>query len=111
MRKEMQEVEDYYAEVGDVITIPRKRGQFIVEEAEMTGGGLAQNNDVYPDAWHVKARRLTGAVQTLVGVKYNPRATLIEFTQHTNCYNDVIEGVKQIGKMEKIVDFRFIYND
>jgi len=60
LRKEMQEVEveDYYAEVGDVITIPGKRGQFVVEEAEMTGGGSAQGGDVYSDAWHVKARSL-----------------------------------------------------
>ncbi len=112
IRKEMQEVEvvDYYAEVGDVIKIPGKRGEFVVEEARMTGGGRAQI-DVYPDAWHVKARKLTGAVRDLTGVKYNPKATLIEFTQHTNSYNDVINGVEQIGKMEKIVDFRFIYND
>lgn len=111
IRKEMREVEvvDYYAEVGDVITIPGKRGEFVVEEAEMTGGG--GTHDVYPDAWHVKARKLTGAVRKLTGVKYNPKATLIEFTQHTNCYNNVIEGVEQIGKMEKVVDFRFIYND
>lgn len=112
IRKEMQEVEivDYYAEVGDVITIPGKRGEFVVEEARMTGGGQA-HNDIYPDAWHVKARKLIGVVRKLAGVKYNPKATLIKFTQHTTCYNNVIEGVEQIGKMEKIVDFRFIYND
>lgn len=112
IHREMQEVEivDYYAEVGDVIKIPGKRGEFVVEEAQMTGGG-GTHNDIYPDAWHVKARKLTGAVSKLTGVKYNPKATLIEFTQHTNCYNDVIDGVEQIGEMEKIVDFRFIYND
>ena len=40
IRKEMQEVDvvDYYAEVGDVITISGKRGEFVVEEARMTGG-------------------------------------------------------------------------
>ena len=111
-RKEMQEVEvvDYYAEVGDVITIPGKRGEFVVEEARMTAGGRA-HNDIYPDAWHVKARKLTGAVCELAGVKYNPKATLIKFTQHTNSYNSVINGVEQIAKMEKIVDFQLIMND
>ncbi len=112
IRKEMQEVEvvDYYAEVGDVIKIPGKRGEFVVEEARMTGGGRA-HNDTYPDAWHVKARKLTGAICQLTGVKYNPKATLVEFTQHTTSYNTVQNGVEQIGKMEKVVDFRFIYND
>lgn len=111
-RKEMQEVEveDYYAEVGDVIKIPGKRGEFVVEEARMTGGGQA-HNDIYPDAWHVWARKLTGTVYQLTKVQYNPKATLIKFTQHTNCYNTVIDGVEQIGKMEKIVDFRLILND
>lgn len=113
IRKEVQEVEveDYYAEVGDVIKIPGKRGEFVVEEARMTGGGSAQAGDVYPDAWQVKARKLTGSVYQLTKVKYNPKATLIEFTQHTNCYNTVIDGVEQIGKMEKIVDFRLIMDD
>ncbi len=102
-RKEMQEVEveDYYAEVGDVIKIPRRTGTFVVEEAKMTGGGRAHANDVYPDSWHVEARKLTNT-------KYNPKAKLIEFTQHTNCYNDVIEGVKQVGRMKKTVDFVWI---
>ena len=112
IRKEMQEVEvvDYYAEVGDVITIPGKRGEFVVEEARMTGGGQA-HNDIYPDAWHVKARKLTGSIYQLTKVQYNPKATLVEFTQHTNSYNTVIDGVEQIGEMEKIVDFRLIMDD
>ncbi len=107
--KEMREVEvvDYYAEVGDVITIPGKRGQFVVEEAEMTGGGMA-HNDVYPDAWHVKARSLRkkrSDSKDGSSVQYNPKARLVEFTQHTNSYNTVIDGVEQVGQMAKVVDF------
>ena len=113
IRKEMREVEveDYYAKVGDVITIPGKRGAFVVEEARMSGGGTAQGGDVYPDAWHVKARALrikrSGSKDTS-RFQYNPKAKLIEFTQHTNCYNNVIEGVVQVGQMKKVVDFRWV---
>ena len=110
IRKEMREVEvvDYYAEVGDVITIPGKRGQFVVEEARMTGGGYAQANDYYSDAWHVKARLLRKKRSDATdgsSFQYNPNARLVEFTQHTNSYNDVIDGVKQVGQMAKVVDF------
>ena len=102
-RKAMKEVEveDYYAEVGDVIKIPGKRGEFVVEEARMTGGGTAQAGDIYPDAWHVYARKLDNDV-------YKPATKLVEFTQHTNCYNTVVDGVKQVGQMKKIVDFEWV---
>ena len=110
IRKEMREVEvvDYYAEVGDVITIPGKRGHFVVEEARMTGGGTAMFNDEYPDAWHVKARALRkkwNDAKDGSSFQYNPKARLVEFTQHTNCYNTVIDGVEQVGQMAKVVDF------
>ncbi len=112
IRKEMQEVKvvDYYVEVGDVITIPGKRGQFVVEEAKMTGGGMA-HNDVYPDAWHVKARLLRKKrVDSKDGssLQYNPKAQLVKFTQHTKSYNNVIDGVKKVSAMVKIVDFQEI---
>jgi len=112
-RKEMQEVEvvDYYAEVGDVIKIPHRRGTFVVEEAKMTGGGSAQGGDVYPDAWHVKARKLTNTQynpKTNGFGLYNPKAKLIEFAQHTNCYNTVIDGVLKVGQMKKVVDFQWV---
>jgi len=110
-RTEMREVEvvDYYAEVGDVITIPGKRGRFVVEEAEMTGGGYAQGNDYYPDAWHVKVRLLRKKrcdAKDGVEYKYNPKARLFEFTQNTTSFNTVIEGVEQVGQMVKVVDFQ-----
>ena len=108
VRKEMREVEveDYYAEVGDVITIPGKRGHFVVEEAEMTGGSKMQG---YPDVWHVKARKLTNGVSSAgYRGKYNPVAKTIKFTQHTNCYNDVINGVEKVAQMKKVVDFRWV---
>ena len=96
IRKEMQEVEveDYYAEMGDVITIPRRRGTFIVEDAQMTGGGQA-HNDIYPDSWHVEARVLND------DGTYDPSARLVRFTQHTNSYNNVIVGVEKVGEMTR----------
>lgn len=112
IRKEMQEVEvvDYYAEVGDVITIPGKRGQFVVEEARMTGGGTAQGSDVYPDAWHVEARSLsTERTDAITGSSchYDLKARPIKFTQHTNCYTTVIDGVLKVGQMKKFVTFEW----
>lgn len=88
-------MKEYYAKEGDVITIPRKKGKWVVEKAEMSGGGTAMFNDRYPDAWHVSARRLND------NDTYNPDRRLFNFTQHTNCYNSVIDGVEKVGKMKK----------
>ena len=86
---------DERARLGDVLTIPGHPGKWVVERAEMTGGGIAQGGDVYPDAWHVWARRL-GA-----GGRYVRKAArVITFTQNTSSYNDCIRGVQVVGKME-----------
>ena len=95
----MKHDQDYCAQVGDVVKIPGKRGLWVVEQARMTGGGTAMFNDYYPDAWHVWARKLNK------NKEYNPKATGIEFTQNTNCYNTVIDGVEKIGKMTTVRDF------
>lgn len=82
------------AQVGDVIKIPGHGDDlWVVEEAKMTGGGIAMFNDPYPDAWHVTARRLLASKQ------YSPYTPDITFTQNTNCYNNCIEGVVIVGKM------------
>lgn len=88
-------MKEYYAKEGDVIEIPRKDGKWIVERAEMSGGGVAMFNDTYPDAWHVWARKLHD------DGTYNPDRRLFKFTQNTNCYNSVIDGVEKVGQMKK----------
>jgi hypothetical protein len=78
------------SKVGDVIEIPGKKGFWIVEKTEMTGGGTGHGpHDIYPDAWHVTARRLEG--NEAVGKPF-------VFTQDTNCFNTCIEGVKTVEK-------------
>jgi len=36
----------------------RATAKFVVEKANMQGGGTGHGRDVYPDGWHVQARRL-----------------------------------------------------
>jgi len=86
---------EYYAKEGDVITISRKDGKWIVEKAEMSGGGVAMFRDTYPDAWHVWARKLNE------DGTYASKRRLLKFTQHTNCYNSVIDSVEKVGQMKK----------
>lgn len=90
---------EYYAQIGDVIEFPKREGKWVVEKAEMTGGGYAMFNDYYPDAWHVTARRLND------DGSYNPKRRTVRFTQNTVCYNTVIKGVKKVGKLKKVVNF------
>ena len=89
----------YFAKVGHIISIPKKSGTWVVEEAEMTGGGYAQAMDYYPDSWHVIARKLDK------DGSYNPKGRKTTFTQNTNCYNTVIEGVKKVGQKKRVVEF------
>lgn len=86
---------DPMANVGDVILIPGFKHEYVVERALMTGGGSC-HNDSYPDAWHVEARRLTPEGN------YDPKGRLIRFTQNTNCYSTVRNGVKIVRKMRRV---------
>jgi len=88
---------------GDIIIIPGKRGSFLVESAKMSGGGYGHGpGDIYPDAWTVRARRLYGSGG------FNPRSKIFEFTQDTNCYNNCIDNVKIIGKMEEVITWKCV---
>lgn len=97
-------VSEYYAEKGDIITIPGKTGLWVVEDAKMTGGGRA-HNDSYPDAWHVWARLLTYENAQATAPTYDPNAPEIKFTQHTNSFNTVIDGVAPAGRMRPTFEF------
>ena len=71
----------------------RGRARFVVEATEMTGGGTGHGpGDVYPDGWHVTARRLRddGA--------YDPDGEVIRFYQ-TGCFNCMVEAPSIVGKM------------
>ena len=97
-------VMDYYAEEGDIISLPNRDGYWLVEDAGMSGGSVAAG---YPSAWHVSARRLSEKVADLFEFKpeYDPQGETLTFTQHTRNYNNVIDGVQPIGKMRKTFVF------
>lgn len=58
----------------------RAHERFVVESAQMTGGGHAMNNDHYPDAPHYIARSIEHGYR-------------VYFTMRTNSYNNVIPFV------------------
>jgi hypothetical protein len=72
----------------------RAKAKFVVERAELEGGGTAHGPyDVYPDGWHITARRL------FKNGKYNPKGEVIDFYM-TGCFNYMIEKVKIVDKMQ-----------
>jgi hypothetical protein len=75
----------------------RARAKFVVEAANMQGGGTGHGpGDVYPDGWHVRARRLNG------NGTYDRNGEMIEFYM-TGCFIGLIkaEEVEIIGKMQR----------
>lgn len=90
MSKQVQE--------GDVIRLGQTL--FVVEEAQMGGGGTAHGpHDVYPDAWQVKARALRK------NGKYDPKGKIREFNQMTTCFTNIIDEVEVVGKMKRSVHY------
>lgn len=93
-------MKEYYAKEGDVIQIPGKTGEFLVIDAEFTGGGTGHGPyDVYPDAWHVTAKKVYDG---------KPVGRSVKFTQNTNNYSDCIDGVVKVGKMKKPVTWEMV---
>jgi hypothetical protein len=86
------------ARVGDVIEIPRRRGLWVVERAEMEGGGYAMGTDYYEDALHVTARKLNskGGYN-----RYDKHGRALTFTMDTRSYNTCIDGIVIHGRMEQ----------
>ncbi|MEA3513918.1 MAG: hypothetical protein U9R34_00400, partial [Nanoarchaeota archaeon] len=84
------------AQVGDVIIIDEKKAlEYIVIQAELEGGGTGHGpHDIYPDGWHVKARKLNS------GRIYNPQAEAIDFYQ-SGSFTNMKETVELVGKMEQ----------
>lgn len=73
----------------------RAKAKFVIEIANMEGGGTGHGlGDVYPDGWHVYARRLNA------DGTYNPNGEVIHFymSGDFNC-KVVAEDVQVVGKM------------
>lgn len=84
-------------QIGDVFTSPKLQGKWVVEETAMTGGGTGHGpHDVYPDGWHVSARRLT-----TLGY-YDPTGMTTHFYQ-SGCFTNMIrpDEVTVVGKMKR----------
>ena len=75
------------------------KGHYVVEHARSEGGGTAHGpHDVYPDGWHIKARKLWD------DGTYNPNGTEIEFYQ-SGAFTAVNKDVPVVRKMRRNVTF------
>lgn len=85
------------AQVGDVIIPDEKKAlEYIVIRAELEGGGTGHGfHDIYPNGWHVKARKLNS------DGSYNSEAKTIDFYQ-SGSFTNMKEKVKIVGKMKQI---------
>ena len=71
---------------GDVFTFVdgRQTGEWVVERTAMTGGGTGHGpHDIYPDGWHVTARRLTATGA------YDPTGVTTKFYQ-SGCFTNMV---------------------
>lgn len=73
----------------------RGTAKFVVIDGVMSGGGIAQGNDVYPDGWHITARRLNNQGS------FDPKGEVIVFYM-TGCFINMIppEEVQILGHMQ-----------
>jgi hypothetical protein len=75
------------------------KGCYVVEHAAMEGGGTGHGaHDIYPDGWHIRARKLKA------DGSYNPMGVEIEFYQ-SGAFTVVNEKVPVVGKLHRVVDF------
>jgi hypothetical protein len=74
----------------------RGNSSFVVEEAKLDGGGTGHGPyDIYPDGWHILARKL-GKDET-----YDPKGQLIQFYQDGS-FDCVISEIEVVGKMKRM---------
>ena len=74
----------------------RAKAKFVVEVANIQGGGTGHGSgDVYPDGWHVQARRLND------DGTYNPNGEIIRFYM-SGCFTCMVKpkDVQVVGKMQ-----------
>ncbi len=76
--------------------LSRGKAEYVVIEASMQGGGTGHGqHDVFPDGWHIVAKRLKP------GRKWDPRGEEIAFYM-TGCFINMIapDEVRIVGHME-----------
>lgn len=84
-------------DIMDIGCFDEERGtaEFVVERTAMDGGGTGHGpHDVYPDGWHVYARRLNH------NRTYNPQAEQMDFYQ-SGSFNSVVGQVTVVGRMKQ----------
>lgn len=86
--------------IGVGLPDPSRNGaRFVVEEANMAGGGTAMGSqDIYYGGWHIIARRLRDGV-------YDPAGEVIDFYQSGD-FSTMIDNILVVGKLTKVIDFR-----
>lgn len=68
-------------------------GEYVVETAHLTGGGTGHGpHDVYPDGWHISARKLKNG-------KYDPEGMIALFYQ-SGCFTAMNVNVPVIKTMK-----------
>lgn len=90
----------YKAEVDRVLHTDaddesRGSAEFVVEYVALEGGGSGHGpHDVFPDGWHVLARRLKA------DGSYDPQGEVVDFYQ-TGCFVNVVDSPDFIRTMER----------
>lgn len=84
---------------GHTLDLGYLKGRYVVEHARSQGGGTAHGpHDIYPDGWHIRARKLND------DGSYNPLGIEIEFYQ-SGAFTVVNKDVLVVGKLRRLVDF------
>ena len=84
---------------GHTLDLSYLRGRYVVVHARSQGGGTGHgSHDIYPDGWHIQARKLNK------DGSYNPTGVEIEFYQ-SGAFTVVNEDVPVVGKLHRVVDF------
>ena len=84
---------------GHTLDLSYLKGRYVVEHARSQGGGTGHgSHDIYPDGWHIRARKLNE------DGSYNPTGVEIEFYQ-SGAFTVVNEDVPVVGKLHRVVDF------
>ena len=83
---------------GHTLDLSYLKGSYVVEYARSEGGGTGHGpHDVYPDGWHIKARKLFD------DGTYNPNGEEIDFYQSGafTCVNENVPVVKTMAVIFK----------
>lgn len=88
-----------FSKAGHSLDLSYLKGAYVVEHARMEGGGTGHGpGDVYPDGWHVRARKLAD------DGCYDPLGVMISFFQ-SGCFSVVNKEIPVVSRMERTVNF------